>query len=128
MMRPTRMRGFSDPYGILEHDLHLATEGAQIARLKPEQRAAVEQDVAARRLEQPKHDPAERRFATAGLAHQSDRLPGLDRERHAVDRLHSTMRAGEHPATQREVLADVTDLDQRPTFRTRAHTRMHAAG
>ena len=48
---------------------------------------AVELDASGREVVEPRQAAPERRLPTAGLAHQTERLPAAHLEAHAVDRL-----------------------------------------
>jgi hypothetical protein len=113
--------GIEGAIRVLEDDLHLATERAQLARRETQEGAPPEQHVARRRLDEPQHDAAERRLAAPRLPHQTERLARLDGERDAVDRPHPCPRPREDTPAHRVVLVDVAHLDER------AHTRMQAA-
>src|SRR5262249_18404639 len=81
---PLRIEG---GVGILEHDLHLALDAAELLALEPGELMPIEADAAARRLDHPKHGIAGRRLAAAALTHEREGLAGADAEIDAVDRL-----------------------------------------
>ena len=68
--------------------------------------AAVEDDLARGRLDQPEQRPPERRLAAARLADQAERLAAADLEVDAVDGLHVADRAPQEPLLDREVLLE----------------------
>src|SRR4051812_44525549 len=111
---------------VLEDHLHVAPQRLELrARLVRDVLAAVDQ-LAARRLEQPRDEAGRRRLAAAGLADDAERLALDDVEAHAVDGLHGAdLLAEDDPLRQGEVLDEVADLDQlvggRPAVRRRAH-------
>src|SRR5206468_934791 len=107
--------------GVLEDDLHLAAQRAQLARPERQERASLEQHLARGGLDEAEHETPEGRFARARLADQAEGLARLDGERHAVHGPHPGARPAEEPAPDREVLAHLAHLDQR------RHRRMHAA-
>ena len=82
--------------------------------VEPRDVAAVEHDLAVRRVEQP-HDAARhRRLPAARLAHDAECLPWLDAEGDVVDRLHGRdLLLEDDPPGDREVLLEVLDLEQR---------------
>ena len=59
---------------ILEHDLHRAAVGAQLALAEMGDVAPIEADVACGRLDQPQHTARHRRFTAAGFADQPERF------------------------------------------------------
>ena len=98
---------------ILEDHRHLAADGTHRRAREIRDVAALEQDPAVGRIEQP-HDAArERRLAAARLADDAQGLAGLDAERDAVDRLHrGDFLLEDDPPCDGEVLADVVDDEQ----------------
>src|SRR5439155_882206 len=107
--------------GVLEDDLHLAAERAQLARPECQERAPVERHLPRGGLDEAQHETPERRLPRARLADQAEGLARLDGQRHAVHGQHPGARPAEEPAPDREVLADLAYLDER------RHRRMHAA-
>src|SRR5439155_964927 len=75
--------------GVLEDDLHLAAERAQLARPECQERAPVERHLPRGGLDEAQHETPERRLPRARLADQAEGLARLDGERHAVH--------GQHP-------------------------------
>ena len=69
--------GAGEELVLLHHGGDLLAVGP---RADVEQRDAVDQHLAARRLEQAEHDLHQRRLAAAGRAHDGDELARLDRE------------------------------------------------
>ena len=108
---------------ILEHDLHAAAQGAQLPGRQREHVAAFEQRGAARRLRQPQQGPRDGGFSAPRLAHEPQRLPRRDRERHAVDGPHHALRLAqaEPCALAGIVLDEIADVDERGG-------RVHGAG
>ena len=98
---------------VLKHELRLAAEGARLRVVEREHVLTVEAHAARGRLDQPQHEAADGRLAGAGLADQRQRLAGLDREAHAVDRVHMRGRAAEHGTARDEVLHQPFGFDQR---------------
>ena len=111
-MAPTRMRGFSDEYGILEHDLKVPARAAELAGRERAHVQVLEPDLAGRRLDQPQQAASGRRLAAAGFADEPERLARRDREAHVVDRAHRR-RLAEPAAARRELLDEVLDVDER---------------
>ena len=109
---------------ILEDQLHLAPERAELAGAVPVDRLALEDDLAGRRLQQADDRPPERRLPAAGLADEAERLARLHREAHAVDRMDLRDLFLEDALPDREVLLDVADLDERLSA---LHDVAHAA-
>ena len=78
---------------VLEHDLQPPAERPQLAAGELLDLAPVEADHARRRIEQAQHEPARRRLAAPRLPHQPDGLAPVEREAHAVDRVHDALLA-----------------------------------
>ena len=95
--------------GVLEDDLGIAAEGAQLLRIQCAQVAALEADPAGIRLDQPQHQPAHRRFAAAGFTDQRQGPAGIDAEADAVDRLHERRRAAEQRTPGDKMLHQLFD-------------------
>src|SRR5262249_38312821 len=64
------------------------------------------------RLDESQHHARERRLPAARLAHDAQRLAGSNVEGHLVHGAHPGLRALEHAATQREVLAEAARFEQ----------------
>ena len=94
---------------VLEDQLHLAAQGAEGGLAQGGDIVAVEDDAAGGRLDQPHHEPPDRRLAAAGLADERQRLAGAEHEGHAVDRLHGRKRPPERRALRDEVLHEIVD-------------------
>ena len=105
--------------GILKDELRVAAEGAQFGRAKRQHVLAVKPH-GARRSARSAAAPAGRRvdLPHPDLADQRQRLACIDREAHAVDRLHESRRPPEQRAAADEMLHQPFDLQQR-----RAHMR-----
>ena len=99
--------------GVLEDDLRLPAERAQLVGVEREQVAALETDAAGIRLDQAQHQPADGGFAAAGFADQRQRLAGIDMEADAVDRPDERRRPAEQIARGREMLDQVFGFEQR---------------
>ena len=109
---------------VLEDHLQLAPVRPQLAVRERRDVVAAEAQRAARRLEQPDEEPAERRLAAAGLADDAERLAAAHLERHAVDGVDDLGRAAlERARPHREVLDEVDRLEQDAV---RAHARLPA--
>ena len=65
---------------VLEDDLHVAAEPAQLVRPAGRDRPAAERHRAPRRPIESEQDAGERRLAGAGLADDAERVPGADVE------------------------------------------------
>ena len=85
---PTVCRGFSDEYGSWKIICMSRRSGRIWPLRQVRDVAALEDDLAAGRLEQPGEQPAGGRLAAAGLADQAERLARADVEVDAVDGLH----------------------------------------
>ena len=98
---------------VLEDHHHLAPERAHLAPREVRDVAALEDDLAARRIEQ-LHDAARHRgLAAAGLSHDAERLALLQREADAVDGLHGAdLLLEEDPPRHGEVLLHLLDDEQ----------------
>src|SRR5207247_5488360 len=97
--------------GVLEDDLHLAAERAQLARPAGQERAPLERHLARGGLDEAEHQAPERRLPRARLADEAEGLAPLDGERHADHRPHPGARPSEQPPPDRQVLADLAYLD-----------------
>ncbi len=71
--------------GVLEHDLYLAAERAQLAFRKMGDAGVVQQDVAGGGRGQAKQQPQYRGFAGTGFADDAEGLSRLQRERYPID-------------------------------------------
>ena len=111
--RPDRHPWIQRCVRVLEDDLHLLAEGAQRALVERGDVLALEGDFARGRLDQSQDRAAGGGFAAAGLAHEPQRLAGHDVERHVVHRVHARHLAREQAATDREVLLEVANLEER---------------
>ena len=117
------MRGLSEAKGSWKIICASPAKRAQSAAVERQQVVALEAHLPGGRLDQPQHQPADRRLAAAGLADERQRLAGLDREarRHrrparcAVGRPNTRARARRNASTQ------ASDLEQR-----RAHAHQPA--
>src|SRR5436190_5637399 len=96
--------------GVLEDDLHLPAERADVALAERLQVLAVEADAAFAALE-PQQGKAERRLARARFADQPDRVALAQRDADAVDRLHVTDGSAQHAALDREMHLEVVEPD-----------------
>ena len=99
---------------VLEDDLQLPPERAQIPLLQPRDVGALEQDLPGRRGQQPGDHPAGGRLAAAGLADQAQARARLQVEADAVDGLDHLLRPAQTGGfLDREVHLQVADLQQR---------------
>jgi hypothetical protein len=98
--------------GILEDDLHLAAQRAQIAARKPRDVLAVEAHRARGGLGQPENAAPGRGLAAAALPHQTEHFALVHVEGHAVHRAHLPGLPAEESATDGKVLDQVADLEQ----------------
>jgi hypothetical protein len=98
---------------VLEDDLHVAAQWAQLAGAGVGDVVALERDGAVGWVQQP-HDAArERRLAAAGLPNQSERLPGRQPQRDVIHRVHAADLALEDDALpDREIELEVVDGDE----------------
>src|SRR5262249_22829149 len=92
---------------VLEDDLHLAANLAHLAPLQVGDVTAVEDDLPRGGLRELDQGAREGCLATARLAHQPDRLPGIDGQIDAVDGVDVADRALEDAGADREVLDEV---------------------
>jgi len=107
--------GIEGTVRILEHDLHEAAQGSQLASPQGHDIRPAERDPSRIRLDQPQDCAPHRRFAAPRLAHEAQGLSRRDRERHAVHGMHGP--AGAPQPEQRplagEALDEAFDLDER---------------
>ena len=108
---------------VLEDDLHVALRVAQRRAVEPVEVRAEKIDLAGGRAHDAERRVAGGRLAAAAFADQREGLAGLDREAHAVDRLHGAGRPPEHAAADREVHLQVGDLEQRLAHRASSSAR-----
>jgi hypothetical protein len=71
--------------GVLEDDLEVAPERAERPLVHGRDVLALEPDLAGRRLDEPQDAAARRRLPASRLAHEPERLAGVDLEGHPVD-------------------------------------------
>lgn len=83
-----RIDGF---IGILENDLHAFTHGSHLRLGILEDILSLEQHFAFGAVDKPEYYPAEGRFATAGLSHNTQRLPLLDIKRQIIHGMQQAM-------------------------------------
>ena len=98
---------------VLEHELQVAAHPAQFTAPHPGHVLAAQRHRAAVRPFEGDDHPADGGLAAPGLAHQAQRLPLRDAERHPGDGLHAGHPALEDAARgDRELLHQVADLQQ----------------
>ena len=99
--------------GILEDHHHVAAHRSHLGPAEMRDVVAVEDDLSARRLEQPGDATGHRRLAATRLADDTEGLAGVEREADAVDRLDLRDLLLEHePASDGEVLLEILDDEQ----------------
>ncbi len=108
--------------GVLEDHLHLGAQRPQLVPGEPRQvdHAApfrAEQHLAGRRRHRAQDAARRRGLAAAALAHEPEGLALVDREAHVVHRPDVSHGLAEETLLDREVLAEVSDLQQRPAVR-----------
>src|SRR6266700_3297509 len=109
--------------GVLEDELCVAAQRPELTLLEGRDISTVETDASCRWFDQPQHQPAEGRFATAGFADEREGFAGLERKAHPIHGGYDGGRTAENRATRDELAADVLDLEQR-----RAHDRICSSG
>src|SRR5262249_25128770 len=87
---------------ILEDDLHLAAQPAQLRARQTGKLATVEPDFARGRRQEAEQKAPERRLAAARLPDHAERLVRVHREVDAADRVHPFSRPAEEVAADRE--------------------------
>ena len=97
---------------VLEHHLDVTAQGTQLTRSHVRDVTALEHDPAVGGLCQTRQQPARGRLATAGLADQSQRLPGPHRQVDAVHRLDRTHRPAQQTPLDGEMLLQRGDGQQ----------------
>src|SRR5262249_30722553 len=103
---------------ILEDWLRVAPERAQRRLRKMRDVLAAIEDDALGGIDEAQHSTADRRFAGAGLAHETQHLTRLDRKGDVVPRLDLALAPREHATIGIEPGAELADLQQ---GRRRAH-------
>ena len=99
--------------GILEDDLHVAPQMAQVAATERAHVPAGEADRPRRRFDEPQHHAAGRRLAAARFAHERQRLARRHVEGEAVDGPHRADGALEDDAAlDREMLGQPGDGEE----------------
>ena len=98
--------------GVLEDDLGIPAEAAQLAGIQGQQIAALEADTAGIRLDQPEHQPAHGRFSASGFADQRQRLAGVEAKADPVDRPDQGGRPSEQRTIGDEIFCQSFDLEQ----------------
>jgi hypothetical protein len=98
---------------VLEDDLHLAPEPAQLRRAKGANIHAVEANIAARRLDQAENRTPGRGLAAARLPDQAKCLTRSDIERHPVNGADSARLTTEQAALDGEVLDEIVHRQER---------------
>ena len=112
MIAPTFMPRVQRGVGVLEDDLHVAAQRTQVVAVHAPDVGALEPDLARAGLDQPQDAAAGRRLAAARFAHQAQGLALADVEADAVDGVNLVDGAREDAALDREVLAQVADLEE----------------
>ena len=88
MMAPTLWRGLSEPNGSWKTICRSRRRRFRGAAAEAEQVLALEQHLAAARLDQPQDGAAEGRFSAPGFADDAEHLAPRERQAHAVERPH----------------------------------------
>ena len=107
---------------ILKDDLQVPAPRPHRALVKRRNILAFVEDLACRRLDEPKQEASGRRFPATGFAHQSDCLTPVDRQRQIVHSLDCRSRT--EAAAGRELLAQVACFEDRAGIRHQAPTFM----
>src|SRR4051812_1832024 len=98
--------------GVLENDLHAAAKHAHLGKAKLGDVAAVENDLARGRFEQPDDAASERGLAAARFPDDAKGLSVLDRERHVVDRPHHLAATTKEAGADWKELGEVADVEE----------------
>ena len=98
---------------ILEDDLHVAGDGAQLVLAHGRDVLAFEPDLARGRLDEAENAAAGRRLPAAGLADEAQGLAFLDVKAHAVDRVHAIDHARQEPSANGKLLDETIHGQQR---------------
>jgi hypothetical protein len=88
---------------ILKDDLHSAPQGAKLSLRATGDQLTVKNHPAKRRLDEAKHEAAERALAATALTDKAHCLAPADHNRYAVDGADKTLFAAEKPGTYRKV-------------------------
>ena len=97
---------------VLEHDLHVAPHGAQVAAGKAKHVLSVKGDLAFAGFDEAQHAARRGRLAATGLADQSERFAAVDRKRHAVHRVNAPDLARKQAALDGKMLLQAGDAQQ----------------
>src|SRR5882757_2758177 len=107
--------------GVLENDLHPPPNLPQLGGRHIVDALAVEVNFPGGRFEETQDGPSYCRLAAPAFADKGQGLASADRERDAVDGIDITARAAEQAGSQRKMLLEIANLQQRPLL-------VHAAG
>ena len=105
--------GVERPVRILEHHLHVATQGPHLLAAEARQVGAGELDGPGRRLQQPGNETRESRLPRPGLADESERLARMDRQVDPVDGASHRRPPEESLPSPEEVLDEAIGAQQR---------------
>src|SRR5215831_19226106 len=99
--------------GILEDDLHALPRFPQLVGSEPHEVPSLEADMARAGLDETQDQSTCRRLATARLAHETQGLPRLEDEAHAVHRPDDLTVTGQPLAAHVEMLGEAARLEER---------------
>ncbi len=97
---------------VLEDDLHLLTQLANLFAAELVDVASVEDDLALGRRQEAQHDAAGRRLPRPGLADEPQRFAAPDREVDAVDSFHVADVTRQNPGVDRKILVEIANDEQ----------------
>ncbi len=99
---------------VLKDELHALPQAAKRLGAERQHIRSIEGHGAGRHRDEPEQCARGGRLAAARLAYQRQRLAAGDREGHAIDGPHPTVRTAEHAARQRKLYMQVAHTDERP--------------
>ena len=99
-------------YGVLEDDLHLPPDAAQLLPRHVEDVVSLKDHATARGGDEPEDRAADRGLAATAFTDQTERLTRVDMKAHAINGLDPAAHALKQSAVDREVRPQVLDFEE----------------